>query len=514
MTRRSRTLAVVWSVLVVASLLVASVAFAGPVAAQSSQADVVFVFDKTGSMDTQAAALKEEVENVAAELDAAGIDARYGLITYESRSNTEIVQPLTGDTTALEEGLGFSTEGGTENASNGILMALDDMEYRSDAQKIVVVITDEDDDGTSAKETAIQRLDEEGACLVSVSPDNDDDDELKTMAQEVDCGEWTDVDSESFTTVVTDLVNVIKEETDPVTAAASPDFEVVEKSLEKSTVYTDETFTATVVVENTGDAGGTYRALVSDGIEILHSERETIGPGERHTFTTDISYAETGEYRVKINYRTLDYVTVVDRSLGDDEIEVTGGSVPRSTVGTGESYTVTATVENVGDYSGYATVPFASGEDGTNSTAPVANRTLELAPGESRTVEYRATAPENGSGSELSWTAAGQPLGNVSVVSADQVGVVDAYANATSVAPGESYEVTGVIYNPDDEAHLYTVAVGDEAGEPDAFRMVEVGPGESVHASWTVEAPSEAGEGTETWWFNGGSTAVDVTIGS
>lgn len=514
-TRRSAALAVVYSVLVVTSLLVATVALAGPVAAQSSQADVVFVFDKTGSMDTQAAALKAEVENVAAELDSAGIDARYGLITYESSSNTEIRQELTSDTTALEDALGFSTEGSTENASHGILMALDEMNYRSDAQKIVVVITDEDDDGTSAKGSAIQRLDEENACLVSVSPDNDDHDELKTMAQEVDCGEWTNIDSESFTTVVTDLVDVIKEETEAVleTPDATPDIEVVEKSVDNATVYTDETFTATVVVENGGTGGGTYHAHLTDGLQSLYSERADVGPGERHTFTATLSYAETGEYLLRINHRSLAYVTVVERPLGDDEIEVTDGSVTRSTVAPGESYTVAATVENVGNYSGDATVTFASGDNGSNSTAPVANRTVELEPGEAKTVEYEATAPENGTGSDLTWTADDTVLGNVSVVSTDdEVGVVDAYANRSSVAPGGALEVTGVIYNPDDESHVFTVTVGNETGEAAAYRLVEVGPGESVHASWTVEAPSDAGEGPATWWFNGEAASVDVAI--
>lgn len=523
MTYRSKALAVVWSVLVATSLLGATAAFAGPVAAQSSsQADVVFVFDKTGSMNEEAAALKDEVENAAAELDSSGVDARYGLITYESDTNTEIRLDFTNDTQALKDELEFGTGGGTEDASDAILLALNNMSWRSDAKKIVVVITDEDDDSPAeTRQKAIQQLNEQNACLLVVAgQETINDNDLRKMAQDAECGSWTDIgsDTETFTNAVKDVIDTIKEvappveEVAPTVVGANPDFEVVEKSTDKSTVYTHETFNASVVVENTGSGDGSYHALITDSGRVIHSEHVSIPAGNQKTVTTEASYPNTGEYRVTINYRTLGYVKVVDRPLQDDEINVTGGEVPRSTVGTGESYTVTATVENVGPYPGYATVPFASGDNGTNSTSSVASRTVQLDPGESKTVSYEATAPEDAAGSELTWTADGQRLGNVSVEGFEESGVVEAYANASSVAPGDAYDVTAVVYNPGDESNVFTVTIGNESGSANAFRLVEVGPGESVHATWTKEAPADAGQGTATWWFNGEAASVDVAI--
>nr|WP_281361602.1 vWA domain-containing protein [Natronomonas gomsonensis] len=526
--------AVVLSTILVVSVLLSSVAFAGTAAAETRNADVVFVFDETGSMDAQAEDLANEVENVAEELDTQGIDARYGLVTYEDAESTEVNLALSSNPDDLKTGLdGIYTFGGTENASHGIHTALD-MDYRDDAQKIIVVITDEDDDGTeTARQQALQRIDDEDACLVAVSPDwysgdIEGADELKTMSEAVACGEWTDVNTESFTTIVTDLIEVIEEETTQTTETtrSSPDFDVIEKSLSNTTVATDETFTADVVVENDGSAGGTYHARITDSDQVHYSERVEIESGETHTFSAPISYAEVDRYMLQINHRLLDYVTVNERQLTAENVVVTGGAIKRSAVMPNESYEVSATVENTGNYSGYATVPFAAGGD-ANNTTHVANETVYLSSGETKTVTHEATADVNASGANQTWAVGNTTLGSVSVLDENdsQVGI-DAYTTPGAVTPNESYDVTGVVYNNGNSSRMLAVNFAPEHGRLGSLRMVSVAPGESMAVRHSTQAsalsePSSIGQTntterastertSETWWVN--DERVNVTV--
>jgi hypothetical protein len=532
---RRRSIAVVFTTLLVVSLLTTA-AFAGTTAAQSDSADIVFVFDKTDSMDPHREALQDDIGNVAEEFESKGIDARYGLVTYEEDWNTEVRQPLTSDTGELEESLNFETSGNMENASHGIQTALD-MEYRDDAQKIVVVITNEDDDGannnTAVKERALQRVNDENACLVAFSPDSDRDyNDLNTYTEEVDCGHWSNFETESFT----DVAAVIEEEatSEPerqTTRYSSPDFEVIEKSLSNTTVYTDETFTAEVVVKNEGSAGGTYHALITDMDQSLYSERVDIEPGETHTFSAPISYAEVDRHSIRINHRFLDHVTVEERQLADENVAVSEGAVKRSVVMPDESYEVSATVENTGNHSGYATVPFAAGED-ANNTIHVANETVYLASGETTTVTHEATADANATGTNRTWTVENTTLGNVSVLDGNdsQVGI-DAYATPEAVTPNESYDVTGVVYNNANESRMLAVNVAPEHGKLGSLRMVTVNPGESVAVRHSAQAPSppdsteDIGQTntterastermSETWWVNDKRVNVTVVAGS
>ncbi|WP_178917768.1 VWA domain-containing protein [Natronomonas gomsonensis] len=540
MTRKRRTgVAVVWATLLVVSLL-ATAAFAGPAAAQSDSADIVFVFDKTDSMDPHREALQDDIGNVADEFESKGIDARYGLVTYEEDWNTEVRQPLTSDTGELKESLNFETSGNMENASHGIHMALD-MEFRDDAQKIVVVITNEDDDGannnTAVKERALQRIDDENACLVAFSPDSDRDyNDLNTYTEEVDCGHWSNFDTESFT----DVAAVIEDEatSDPESTSrddrverSAPDFEVIEKSLSNTTVSAGETFTAEVVVTNDGSAGGTYHALITDSDQVHYSERVDIEAGETHTFNAPLSYAEVDKHMLQINHRFLDHVTVKERQLVAENVAVSDGAVKRSVVMPNESYAVAATVENPGNHSGYATVPFAVREDGNNTTH-VANETVYLSSGEAKTVTYEATADANASGVNQTWVVQNTTVGNVSVLDGNASGVgIDSYPESSSVGANESYNLTSVVYNNGNDSRMVSVNVAPQDRQIGTLRMLTVNPGESVELTHTVQAPAGGNNGsaattnaTETdanlvrtmdsWWVNDETVSVTVNAGS
>jgi hypothetical protein len=344
----------------------------------------------------------------------------------------------------------------------------------------------------------------------------------------VECGDWTDVNTESFTTVVTDLIEVIEEEAAETeeTSKSYPDFDVVEKSLSNTTVATDETFTAEVVVENDGSASGTYHALISDMDQVHYSERVRIEPGETHTFSAPISYAEVDRHSLRINHWFLDHVTVEERQLAEENIALSDGTVKRSVVMPNESYDVSATVENSGNHSGYATMSFAAGED-TNNTTHVANETVYLSSGERKTITHEATADANASGTNQTWTVENTTLGNVSVLDENdsQVGI-DAYATPGAVEPNESYDVTGVVYNNANESRMLAVNIAPEHGKLGALRMVAVSPGKSVAVRHNTQAPSlpnTDGSGqtntterastermSETWWIN--DEPVNVTV--
>lgn len=88
-------------------------------------------------------------------------------------------------------------------------------------------------------------------------------------------------------------------------------------------------------------------------------------------------------------------------------------------------------VENTGTETGVGSVAFGSGDDGVNSTAEEAVESVTLDPCETATVSYTATVEEAPSETvQRTWTVNGEPVGNVTIQSTDDVttGVIDAYA--------------------------------------------------------------------------------------
>lgn len=524
---RERGLVVVIALLVTTSVLGAAF---GPAAVSgaSQKADVVFVFDKTGSMDTQAAALKDEVEDVASELDSSGVDARYALVTYEGADNTEVRQQLTSDTQALKDELDFSTEGATENASHGIHFSLDNLEFRDDARKIFVVITDEDDDGSADSRTrALERLDAEGACLVAVSPEPLFDsvgDELKTMAEQVECGQWTDIESESFTTVVTNLVDIIEDVTGGSTddTVVGAKFEVVDASVNETTVYVGEPVRVTVTVENVGGSVGTYDAMLSTITEVHFSDDVELSGGESHTFTTTVTFGDIGAHDLQLNHRTFTTVDVERPPpdlLDPADVDLVETHLTRSTVVAGGSYDVVTVVENTGGEPGRAKLAFSgtasNATNGTSNGTTTVNRTVVLAPGETAAVHHTETTTSNLSGTtthawNVSVGANATRAGDVTVLPTEDAesGVVDAFARPSTVGPGAAYEVTAVLHNAADEEQLFTLHFAAQDGSSET-KLVWVDAGQTVEFSETYTAPDEAG--TVDWTVNGEPAVVTVS---
>lgn len=146
-----------------------------------AKADIVFIFDTTGSMGGEIDGLKARATAFADGLAAKGIDYRLALVTFGDE--VDQVQNFTTDITAFKswiEGLTASGGGDTkENALEGLARAAT-MGFRAVSQKIAILITDapyhqvgETGGGTTSysTETMIALLKEKGIMTNVVGPD-------------------------------------------------------------------------------------------------------------------------------------------------------------------------------------------------------------------------------------------------------------------------------------------------------------------------------------------------------
>ncbi len=110
-----------------------------------ARADIVFVFDITGSMGGEISGLKQRSIRFADSLTAKGIDYRLGLVTYSDV--VENVYDFTADINEFKawiDGLRASGGGDTkENALEGLERA-NLLSYRATSQRLAILITDAD----------------------------------------------------------------------------------------------------------------------------------------------------------------------------------------------------------------------------------------------------------------------------------------------------------------------------------------------------------------------------------
>jgi predicted ribosomally synthesized peptide with SipW-like signal peptide len=120
-----------------------------------SKADVVFVFDDTGSMGEEITGAKNAISNFVDDLSGSGIDARFALISY--KDIVQLDQDFTSDQTTIENAIdGLSAYGGGDGREDnfdalGVAtrdIAADDpsgamlSEFRGGAQRVIIDITD------------------------------------------------------------------------------------------------------------------------------------------------------------------------------------------------------------------------------------------------------------------------------------------------------------------------------------------------------------------------------------
>ena len=310
-------------------------------------------------------------------------------------------------------------------------------------------------------------------------------------------------------------------EPEPPEVIRAPDLDVVERSLNRSTVRVGQPVRVTATVENNGEETGEYERLVSTVVtDDLGSLSGEIRPDERRTFSETIRFDAPDEYSVTLDSQFVGTVEVEPRRerawLRTHEAYVT-----RETVQPGESYEVVAVVENTADGFRTATIPFAR----ANGDGDGVLRATRLAPNEETEVRLERTVPSDASAGDRTWTANGATAGTVTVPppgSEDRFTNPDeseepltdlrsGYVTRGTVAPGESYDVVAVVENNADEPRMITAPFTrrSETGETERYWvMQEVDPGTS-----TVRLPSEAPAepGLIRWGVgeeNAGSVAV------
>jgi VWFA-related protein len=115
-----------------------------PVSVGGSMADIVFVFDDTGSMGDEIDAMKAGATDFAADVAAAGFDARFALVSFADDVDFDL--DFTADVPTFQAAVNtlFASGGGDfpEASLDGVMFALNNLSYRPGAQKVHVLITD------------------------------------------------------------------------------------------------------------------------------------------------------------------------------------------------------------------------------------------------------------------------------------------------------------------------------------------------------------------------------------
>ncbi|MFB6069211.1 MAG: VWA domain-containing protein [Halobacterium sp.] len=125
-----------------------------------SQADIVFVIDRSGSITgDERPAIETEIADVATSLQNQGIDAQFAIVDYFQGADLDL--DLTGTVSDIEaafndgpaNGNNSLSGSGGESLSNAILYASSAVSFRSGSKRIYVGITDEDDQSTPQEKT-------------------------------------------------------------------------------------------------------------------------------------------------------------------------------------------------------------------------------------------------------------------------------------------------------------------------------------------------------------------------
>jgi len=173
----------------------------------STSADIAFVFDDTGSMNDQITAMKAKVTQLTDDIEAAGIDARYSLISFKDSVETDL--RFTEDAAALKSVVDQLEAAGGDDSPEVNFDALNQalsLDFRTEAQKVLIGITDApshyDGDGSEFAEVSIDeiatRIRESGVAYIAVSPGfTDEDSSTRVLAERVD-GLWIDINEGNF----------------------------------------------------------------------------------------------------------------------------------------------------------------------------------------------------------------------------------------------------------------------------------------------------------------------------
>jgi hypothetical protein len=194
--------------------------------------DLVVVFDDTGSMGGQISDLKSEVNSLTDDIESAGIDARYALVSF--KDIVELDQDFADDSAFQNAVDNLSASGGNDSPEDnldalavgtGNAAAQDGSgaslsSFRSGAQRIVVDITDavaspESDSDTRFSQSQVESFLNDGNftyyAVTRPDPFGTGVDK-QDIADNVDDGTFIDFTTADFDVILNDLVSRITEE--------------------------------------------------------------------------------------------------------------------------------------------------------------------------------------------------------------------------------------------------------------------------------------------------------------
>ena len=130
-----------------------------------------------------------------------------------------------------------------------------------------------------------------------------------------------------------------------------PDISVLDANIEPTTIATGENVTVTVTLENTGDADGDYEVTLNVDDARVDSTTESVSAGETTELSFVHTFEEAGEYEVRVSDVQAGTVTVEHASdeLTPVRFDVTDLTTSVAIDEPGDSASISATVENIGD---------------------------------------------------------------------------------------------------------------------------------------------------------------------
>ncbi|VVB72790.1 Photosystem I assembly protein Ycf3 [uncultured archaeon] len=188
--------------------------------ARGQRLDLAVAFDDTGSMGEEISAMKLKVKDLTDTIRASGIDASYSLVSF--KDSISIRTKWTNDSEAFEKYVdSLYAKGGDDmpEASLDAIEAVLSMGFRSDAQKVILVITDahghyknDKSNFSNYTESGVEKdLKKSGAILISISPmfeKSSDYADQREVAGNI-MGSWIDIDSANFSAILDKFKGII-----------------------------------------------------------------------------------------------------------------------------------------------------------------------------------------------------------------------------------------------------------------------------------------------------------------
>ncbi|HUS74601.1 MAG TPA: tetratricopeptide repeat protein [Methanothrix sp.] len=182
--------------------------------------DLAVVFDDTGSMGEEISAMKSKVRGLTDQLDGSGIDTKYALVTFKDRYSVKT--NWTSDPAVFRSSVNSLQEKGGDDEPEVSLDAIEavlTMGFRTDAQKIILVITDahahyKNDSSIFSnytKEEIEKDLKESGAIFIPVSPNFEKSStyvDLREVANDTQ-SMWIEINRADFSTILEQLQGIL-----------------------------------------------------------------------------------------------------------------------------------------------------------------------------------------------------------------------------------------------------------------------------------------------------------------